>query len=237
MIVAHIHPKCDWCISLTGIERRRSTDNARRVAMQACVHIPIPLVPRDNPATFVNLLACRLFLDSIYLITRRSNNNSATPVIHVVEDIVRNSVHGMTISPGVTRNSYGSSQLFRWQWLSHSASSADRKDPFLDSSSSLRPNDDGEIFKSVINVNDDNVAPHSSLIDRCVGFFFGTLGLSALPLGWLYATVALGTVTALIASAMIFPTTEIPHVKVAMIGNSMMYYNDFPRFMGTLVSA
>jgi uncharacterized protein YqgC (DUF456 family) len=29
-----------------------------------------------------------------------------------------------------------------------------------------------------------------------------------------------------------FPKPAIPHVKVAMIGNSMMYYNDFPRFMG-----
>jgi hypothetical protein len=70
-------------------------------------------------------------------------------------------------------------------------------------------------------------------MDRGVGLCAGALGCTVLPLGWLYVAVALGTVTALVASAFVFPTTEIPHVKVAMIGNSMMYYNDFPRFMGT----
>jgi hypothetical protein len=82
-------------------------------------------------------------------------------------------------------------------------------------------------------VNDNHSTPHNSLMDRGVGLCAGALGCTVLPLGWLYVAVALGTVTALVASAFVFPTTEIPHVKVAMIGNSMMYYNDFPRFMGT----
>jgi hypothetical protein len=36
----------------------------------------------------------------------------------------------------------------------------------------------------------------------------------------------------LILAAVAIPTPTYPYVRVAMIGNSMMYYNDFPRFMG-----
>jgi hypothetical protein len=54
----------------------------------------------------------------------------------------------------------------------------------------------------------------------------------ALPIGWMYCTVTAGIISAFLISALIFPPKSIPYVKVAMIGNSMMYYNDFPRFMG-----
>lgn len=47
------------------------------------------------------------------------------------------------------------------------------------------------------------------------------------------ALASLAVVTLVVAVA--FPKLDTPYVKVAMIGNSMIYYNDFPRFMGELL--
>ena len=43
-------------------------------------------------------------------------------------------------------------------------------------------------------------------------------------------------VTSLLLGAVLSPKYHLPYVKVAMIGNSMMYYNDFPRLMEELAN-
>jgi hypothetical protein len=64
-----------------------------------------------------------------------------------------------------------------------------------------------------------------SLLPRAVGRV-------ALP-AW-YPCAVGGAVVALLAMVAVFlPPQPKPRVTVAMIGNSMQYYNDFPRFLGT----
>ena len=133
----------------------------------------------------------------------------------------------MTISP-LTRR-IASPPLFRWQSFSSASSSHWINQPGPLAPSQTFPDDEiDDTYGSHC-----TVIPHNSLMDRAVAF---GMAWTALPLGWLYCALSLGVVTALLASAYVFPTESIPHVKVAMIGNSMMYYNDFPRFMGTLCS-
>lgn len=132
----------------------------------------------------------------------------------------------MTISP-LTRR-IASPPLFRWQSFSSASSSH-----WVDQPKPLAPSQafpDDEIDGGNDDAYSCKVIPHHSLMDRAVAVL---LAWTALPLGWMYCAISLGVLTALIASAYVFPTESIPHVKVAMIGNSMMYYNDFPRFMGT----
>ena len=60
--------------------------------------------------------------------------------------------------------------------------------------------------------------------------------LSSIPLigNYIYTTFFVTILATLFFAALLSPKYHIPHVKVAMIGNSMMYYNDFPRFMEEL---
>jgi hypothetical protein len=144
----------------------------------------------------------------------------------VVHEVAESNPSVMTISPVHRKSLFNTTdgyRLYRWQPTWVSTSLITRSEPFLAPSAALPDPDKEDVSQST---------PHNSLMDRCVAVT-AALGLSALPLGWMYAAVVFGTFTALLASAYLAPTTDIPHVKVAMIGNSMMYYNDFPRFMGT----
>jgi hypothetical protein len=58
------------------------------------------------------------------------------------------------------------------------------------------------------------------------------VALATTPSWILYTSCTVGIVAVALVGLVAFPKPAIPHVKVAMIGNSMMYYNDFPRFMG-----
>lgn len=57
------------------------------------------------------------------------------------------------------------------------------------------------------------------------------IGQIVLP-PWVGLAVFGGVAAIMLCAAVSIPPPIHPYVKVAMVGNSMMYYNDFPRFMG-----
>lgn len=60
--------------------------------------------------------------------------------------------------------------------------------------------------------------------------------IAAIPAWKKLATGMAAVATMTMAGLITMPNTDLPHYRVAFIGNSMQYYNDFPRFLETLAN-
>jgi hypothetical protein len=86
-----------------------------------------------------------------------------------------------------------------------------------------------KVFQSFHNNRKTSILDHI----RTVFCYSTTTATTTIPIGYIYTTITIAIISSMFLSAFLLPKLNIPHVKVAMIGNSMIYYNDFPRFMGT----